>query len=63
MRQVERKQLLAALYNPIPKGVVRFNSRVTAVRKPAGAAGPQAAAGVTQVELEDGTIYSTKVKL
>ncbi|CAK9869401.1 unnamed protein product [Sphagnum jensenii] len=63
MRQVERKQLLAALYNPIPKGVVRFNSRVTAVRKPAGAAGPQAAAGVTQVELEDGTIYSTKVLL
>jgi len=48
---------LEALAGQLPEGTIRFNSRVTSVKK------SESATGVTEIQLQDGSIYSAKVVL
>lgn len=52
---MEQKVLLEALAGELPEGTIRFNSRVTGFKR------ETCTTGVTQVELEDGSVYSAKV--
>lgn len=56
MRIVERKALLEALAGQLPEGTIRFNSRVTSIKKPQTSSSP-----FTDLELQDGSTYSAKV--
>jgi hypothetical protein len=55
LRAIERRILLDALAEQLPPGTIRFNSRVKRIMKVDGVQ------GVTQLELQDGTVYSSKV--
>lgn len=57
MRGVERKVLLEALAGQLPEGTIRFNSRATSIKK------SESTTGVTEIQLQDGSIYSAKVVL
>ena len=57
MRIVERKALLEALAEQLPEGTIRFNSRVTSIKKPQTSSSSQ----TTDLELQDGSTYSAKV--
>lgn len=56
MRIVERKALLEALAEQLPEGTIRFNSRVTSIKKP-----QTSSSQTTDLELQDGSTYSAKV--
>jgi hypothetical protein len=55
LRAIERRILLDVLAEQLPPGTIRFNSRVKHITKVDGVQ------GVTRLELQDGTIYSSKV--
>ncbi|CAM6046107.1 unnamed protein product [Sphagnum compactum] len=55
LRAIERRILLDALAEQLPLGTIRFNSRVKRITKVDGVQ------GVTQLELQDGTVYSSKI--
>ncbi|CAK9211090.1 unnamed protein product [Sphagnum troendelagicum] len=55
LRAIERRILLDALAEQLPPGTIRFNSRVKCITKVDGVQ------GVTHLELQDGTIYSSKI--
>ncbi len=57
MRCVERKELLEAIAGQVPQGTIRLNSRVTNIKK------SETSPNVTNLELEDGSTYSAKVRL
>jgi 2-polyprenyl-6-methoxyphenol hydroxylase-like FAD-dependent oxidoreductase len=57
MRCVERKVLLEAIAGQVPQGTIRLNSRVTNIKK------SETSPDVTNLELEDGSTYSAKVRL
>jgi hypothetical protein len=52
---VERKVLLEALAGPLPPGTIRYKSRVTSLKK------SETTVGVTDIHLQDGSIYSAQV--
>jgi hypothetical protein len=52
---VERKVLLKALATQIPKGTIRLNSQVINIKK------LETSPNFTNLELQDGSTYSTKV--
>jgi hypothetical protein len=52
---VERKVLLKALAAQIPKGTIRLNSQVINIKK------LETSPNFTNLELQDGSTYSTKV--
>jgi hypothetical protein len=52
---VERKVLLEVLAGELPKGTIRFNSRVSGLKK------SESRTGISEVELQDGSTYSAKV--
>jgi len=56
MRAVERKVLLEALAGQLPEGTIRFKSRVTSIKE------SDSTTGVTDIQLQDGSIYSAKVR-
>lgn len=56
MRAVERKVLLEALAGQLPEGTIRFKSRVTSIHK------SESTVGVTDIELQDGSIFTAKVR-
>lgn len=51
---MERKLLVEALAADLPPGTIQLNARVRAIRREPGD-------GLTKVELEDGSVMSTKV--
>ena len=55
MRNAERKVLLEVLAGELPEGTIRFNSRVSGVKK------SESKPGITELELQDGSTYSAKV--
>ncbi|KAG0626499.1 hypothetical protein M758_2G131400 [Ceratodon purpureus] len=55
LRAVERSVVLEALARELPEGSIRFNSRVSGIKKTEGKT------GITEVELQDGSTYSAKV--
>jgi 2-polyprenyl-6-methoxyphenol hydroxylase-like FAD-dependent oxidoreductase len=57
MRCMERKVLLEAIAGQVPQGTIRLNSRVTNIKK------SETSPNVTNLELEDGSTYSAKVRL
>ncbi len=57
MRCVERKVLLEAIAGQVPQGTIRLNSRVTNIKK------SETSPNLTNLELQDGSTYSAKVRL
>lgn len=55
VRAVNRKVFLEALAAELPEETIRFNSRVSGLKV------SESRLGFTQVELQDGSIYSAKV--
>ena len=55
LRAVERSVVLEALARELPEGTIRFNSRVSGIKK------TESKTGITTVELQDGSTYSAKV--
>ncbi|XP_024402826.1 monooxygenase 2 isoform X2 [Physcomitrium patens] len=55
VRAVERQVLLETFAGELPEGTIRFNSRVTGIKQ------SERQTGLTEVELQDGTVYSAKV--